>query len=164
MQKYKKNLKEHGFAVVTVDASTFSVVNNGNYVNQIDEEKMQELELLIQRIQGDGLKIVPIGTIDRHSGGIEIPEWIKTNAKWWAGGQIDDNTFVQGIQYLIGNDIIRIPSSNVSASDSSSEIPSWIKNNASWWAEGVVSDSDFVSGLQWLIINGIIIIPGESSS
>ena len=157
----QKNLKEHGFAVVTVDASAFHVVNNGNYVNQIDEEKINELELLIQRIQGDGLKIVSIGTIDRSSGGIEIPEWIKNNAGWWSDGQIDDNTFVQGIQYLIGNDIIRIPSLDVSASDSSPTIPSWIKNNAGWWSQGVVTDSDFVSAIQWLIINGIIIIPGE---
>jgi len=158
----QKNLKEHGFSVVTVDASAFSVVNNDNYVNQIDEEKINELELLIQRIQGDGLKIVSIGTIDRNSGGIEIPEWIKNNAGWWADGQIDDNTFVQGIQYLIGNNIILVPSSDVSVSDSSSEIPSWIKNNAGWWAQGVVTDSDFVSGIQWLIINGIIIISGEN--
>jgi len=160
----QKNLKEHGFAVVTVDASAFSVVNNGNYVNQIDEEKIHELELLIQKIQGDGLKIVSIGTIDRNSGGIEIPEWIKNNAGWWSDGQIDDNTFVQGIQYLIENDIIRIPSSDVSVSGSSSQIPSWVKNNAGWWAQGVVSDSDFVSGIQWLINNGIIIIPEGSSS
>ncbi|MCH7967269.1 MAG: polysaccharide deacetylase family protein [Thaumarchaeota archaeon] len=160
----QKNLKEHGFSVVTVDASAFSVVNNGNYVNQIDEEKINELELLIQKIQGDGLKIVSVGTIDRNSGGIEIPEWIKNNAGWWSGGQIDDNTFVQGIQYLIGNDIIRFHSSDTSTSDSSPTIPSWIKNNAGWWSQGVLTDSDFVSAIQWLIINGIIIIPGESSS
>ena len=109
------------------------------------------------------MKIVPIGTIDRHSGGIEIPEWVKNNAGWWSDGQIDDTTFVQGIQYLIGNDIIRVPSSVMSESDASSEIPSWVKNNAGWWAQGVVSDSDFVSGIQWLITNGIISIPGSSS-
>ena len=31
----------------------------------------------------------------------EIPEWIKTNAGWWATGQIDDETFAAGIEYLI---------------------------------------------------------------
>jgi hypothetical protein len=27
----------------------------------------------------------------------EIPDWIKTNANWWADGEIDDNSFVSGI-------------------------------------------------------------------
>ena len=30
----------------------------------------------------------------------EIPDWIKSNAGWWADGKIDDNSFVQGIQFL----------------------------------------------------------------
>ena len=35
-----------------------------------------------------------------------VPEWIKNNAGWWADGQIDDNSFVSGIQYLIKVGII----------------------------------------------------------
>ncbi|MGI0087288.1 MAG: hypothetical protein ACREBI_04950 [Nitrosotalea sp.] len=35
-----------------------------------------------------------------------IPAWIKTNAGWWANGQISDGTFVTGIQWLISNGII----------------------------------------------------------
>jgi hypothetical protein len=31
----------------------------------------------------------------------EIPAWIKSNAGWWADGQIDDGSFVEGIQFLI---------------------------------------------------------------
>ena len=38
----------------------------------------------------------------------EIPEWIKNNAAWWADGQIDDNSFVTGIQWLITNGIMKI--------------------------------------------------------
>ena len=41
---------------------------------------------------------------------IEIPGWIKNNAEWWAAGQIDDNSFVQGIQYLIEEGIMKIQS------------------------------------------------------
>ena len=36
----------------------------------------------------------------------EIPAWIKNNAAWWAEGQIDDSSFLQGIQYLVQNGII----------------------------------------------------------
>ena len=39
---------------------------------------------------------------------IEIPSWIKNNAGWWYDGQIDDEAFVQGIQYLITNGILQI--------------------------------------------------------
>jgi len=35
-----------------------------------------------------------------------VPAWIKNNAGWWAEGQIDDNSFVLGIQYLIKVGII----------------------------------------------------------
>ena len=30
----------------------------------------------------------------------DIPPWIKSNAGWWANGDINDETFVQGIQFL----------------------------------------------------------------
>ena len=39
-----------------------------------------------------------------------IPEWIKNNAGWWANGDIDDNSFVQGIQFLIKEGIMKLES------------------------------------------------------
>jgi len=38
-----------------------------------------------------------------------IPSWIKNNAGWWAGGMIDDGSFVSGIQWLISNGVMNIP-------------------------------------------------------
>ena len=38
----------------------------------------------------------------------KIPAWIKNNAGWWSEGQIDDKTFVSGIQYLIKVGIIKV--------------------------------------------------------
>ncbi len=37
-----------------------------------------------------------------------IPEWIKNNAAWWASGEIDDEAFVAGIQYLIKKGVITV--------------------------------------------------------
>jgi hypothetical protein len=51
---------------------------------------------------------VPPTTPGSGTGSNEIPEWIKNNAGWWAKGQISDNDFVQGIQYLIKNGIIKL--------------------------------------------------------
>ncbi|MFB5612107.1 MAG: hypothetical protein ACE5RL_02270 [Nitrosarchaeum sp.] len=38
----------------------------------------------------------------------KIPDWIKSNAGWWAEGKIDDNSFVQGIQFLIKEGFMKI--------------------------------------------------------
>ncbi|MFY9300809.1 MAG: hypothetical protein WAO91_06440 [Candidatus Nitrosotenuis sp.] len=86
---------------------------------------------------------------------VEIPSWIRSNAKWWADGSIGDSDFVQGIQFLIENNIMTIPQTAQGAAKSE-EIPYWIKNNARWWADGMISDSDFVLGIQYLIKNGIM--------
>ena len=98
---------------------------------------------------------VVIDRMDIQNNKISIPDWIKTNAGWWADDQIDEKTFIQGIEYLIKNEIIQIPKTQQESSESQ-EIPSWIKNNASWWAQDQIDDETFVQGLQYLIQNGII--------
>ena len=85
-----------------------------------------------------------------------IPSWIKNNAGWWADGSIDDSSFVQGIQFLIKEDVLKIPPTTQGSSSGSNEIPSWIKNNAGWWADGSIDDSSFVQGIQFLIKEGIM--------
>ncbi|TBR26075.1 MAG: peptidase [Candidatus Nitrosotenuis sp.] len=85
-----------------------------------------------------------------------IPSWIKNNAKWWSDGTIGDSDFVQGIQYLINQKIIKIPATTPGSTTGSNVIPSWIKNNAKWWSDGTIGDSDFVQGIQYLIQQGII--------
>ena len=87
---------------------------------------------------------------------VVIPEWIKNNAAWWAEGLIDDDSFVQGIQFLIKEGIMKIPPTSQGTGSGGNEIPDWIKNNAGWWAEGAIGDSDFVQGLQFLIKEGIM--------
>ena len=87
---------------------------------------------------------------------LNIPKWIKNNAGFWANGQISDQDFVSGIQYLINQKIMKIPSTTPGSSAGTSMIPKWIKNNAGFWANGQISDQDFVSGIQYLITNGIL--------
>jgi hypothetical protein len=80
-----------------------------------------------------------------------IPSWIKNNAEWWANDDIDDSAFVQGIQYLIQEEIIEIPDSSHKSKTSINKIPPWIKNTASLWAEDQIDDTAFVRGIQYLI-------------
>ena len=41
-------------------------------------------------------------------GDSSIPSWIKNNAGWWADGSIDDDSFVQGIQFLVQEGFMKI--------------------------------------------------------
>jgi hypothetical protein len=85
-----------------------------------------------------------------------IPAWIKNNAGWWSDGSIDDSSFVQGIQFLVKEDILKIPPTTQGTAGGNNEIPAWIKNNAGWWAEGAIDDDSFIQGLQFLIKEGIM--------
>ena len=86
-----------------------------------------------------------------------IPSWIKNNAGWWADGTIDDNSFVQGIEFLVKEGIIVVDSIS-QGNEESKEIPTWIKNNAGWWADGTIDDSTFITGLEFLVKEGIIFV------
>ena len=86
----------------------------------------------------------------------DIPQWVKNNAEWWADGQIDDASFVSGIQYLINQGIMKIPETAQGSGSGSDGIPAWIKDIAEFWADGQIDDNTFVGGIQWLISNGIM--------
>jgi len=60
--------------------------------------------LIIERIM-----TIPETTQGHPSeGSDEIPSWVKNNARWWADGQITDNDFVKGMQYLVEQGIIQM--------------------------------------------------------
>jgi len=86
----------------------------------------------------------------------KIPRWIKTTAKWWSMSKISDNDFVEGIKYLIEEEIIKIQPAKQEEIGYGRQIPEWIKTTAGWWAEGLVPEDDFIKGMQYLIQNGII--------
>ena len=55
---------------------------------------------IVSIMDGSIFKIEPKDTV--------IPDWIKNNAGWWADGQIDDSSFVSGLQWLISNGIMSV--------------------------------------------------------
>lgn len=86
----------------------------------------------------------------------KISPWIKNTAEWWAEGGIDDESFIQGMQYLIKKGIIDIPNTPIPASWMDKHIPSWVKNNASWWADDLIPEEEFIKGIKFLIEKGVI--------
>ena len=86
----------------------------------------------------------------------KIPDWLRNNAGWWANKQIDDSSFIEGLQYLIKNNIIKIPQTVQDSNHDLVIIPDWLRNNAGWWANKQIDDSSFIEGLQYLIKVGIL--------
>jgi hypothetical protein len=87
----------------------------------------------------------------------KIPAWIKNNAKWWSANQIGDNDFVEGIKYLIKQEIIKIEPVQKTDTDSGRIIPGWVKTTTGWWANDQVPEDDFIRGMQYLVQTGIIV-------
>ncbi len=82
-----------------------------------------------------------------------VPSWIKNTAGWWADNLISDNEFVDALEFLINEGIIKIDSS---AGEKSDNIPDWVRNTAGWWAADQISETEFLNTIQFLIESGII--------
>ena len=91
--------------------------------------------------------------------GEAIPAWVRSNAGWWADGQIDDASFVEGMQFLIREGFMMVDIGEQGlASDNGEAIPAWVRSNAGWWADGQIDDASFVEGMQFLIREGFMTI------
>ena len=100
-----QGIQDYGFSVISIQPQEFAKVNNSTYVNSVNQDQINELEKLIEELNKKGIKIVHLGEINSNLR-ITVPEWVKNNAGWWADGSIDDDTFVQGIEYLVKVGII----------------------------------------------------------
>ena len=66
-----------------------------------------------------------VNNLELNESEIKIPQWVKTNAGWWASNQIADNDFVKGIEYLIKEKILKVPKTTQDASETETQpIPS----------------------------------------
>ena len=63
LKDIQQSQKKFGFSVVTLHPQEFSVVENGTYVNKINQNQINELVLLIDEIKKSGLKIVFLSQI-----------------------------------------------------------------------------------------------------
>jgi len=94
-------------------------------------------------------------------GAEQIPEWVKNNAELWSENQIDDESFLNALEFLIENQIIKVE--HIVTGEE--RIPEWVKNNAELWSENQIDDESFLNALEFLIENQIIkvehIVTGE---
>jgi len=115
--------------------------------------QLGEMEGELEKIDTE-TKVMPTETTSKTN----IPNWIKQIAEFWIAEEIDDEGFVQVIEYLVQQDIITIPYAEAPEGGAAVSIPSWIKTSAEFWVKGDTSDDEFAIGLEWLINNGIIAV------
>jgi len=144
--------EDEEFEEIEEELEDLGIEEIGEEFEELGIEKFEEMEL-----PKYNETTASIQTISEQGNEVQIPDWIRNNAEWWAEGAINDNDFTLGIQFLIKENIMQIPKT-VQSSDGedSGEIPDWIKNNAEWWSQSLISDDDFVKGIEYLIGKGII--------
>jgi len=85
------------------------VVAAGTYVEfDVPDDVSGVMTLQFENLNGSDLAnaIFPVVVNRINIDETAIPAWIKNNAGWWATDQIDDSSFLQGIQYLVQKGII----------------------------------------------------------
>jgi len=70
--------------------------------------KQKTILALVTIIVAIGIATIPL--LQNAQAQSLVPDWIKNNAGWWAEGTVDDATFLNGIEFLIENEIINVPS------------------------------------------------------
>ena len=87
---------------------------------------------------------------------VQIPDWFKQTAKFWASQTMSDDEYIQTIDFLIDEQIIHIPQTKTPKDKADSNIPMLIKTNAEKWGKGEMSDDEFSIGIQWMLNQGMI--------
>ncbi len=95
---------------------------------------------------------------------VTVPDWIKQTAQFWVEGQISDSEFVNALEWMVKNGIIKTPELVVDESGQNIAIenvtvPDWIKNTVKFWVDGQISDSEFVNAITFLYKEGIVNSP-----
>jgi peptidoglycan/xylan/chitin deacetylase (PgdA/CDA1 family) len=107
LSQIQKSISDYGFAVVMMHPQDFSIMENGDHSNKINWNQIRELELLLDRIQIQGLHVVPIGKINLDHENIDkIPHWVRQFSIWWSEGKISDEEYANGLKFYRENGII----------------------------------------------------------
>ena len=90
------------------------IKNNAGWWANDEISENEFLRAIEYLIQNDIIVITNVPSYEKSEISIDfsytklVPNWIKNNAGWWADGQIDDSSFVSGLQWLISNGIMKI--------------------------------------------------------
>ena len=90
-----------GAIAAALKADRLLLLTDVSGVKNTDGEVITELSAQkIKDMIKEGIISVPTTSSGAQNDNATIPDWVRNNAAWWADGQIDDNTFASGIQFL----------------------------------------------------------------
>jgi hypothetical protein len=149
----------------TSDSANIRVNSNGKFNMQktIDSEDISGTYFAIASYAGAKSDEITFNVIRGQAVELEIiqiPQWVRDNAKGYGNGQLDDHKlletyFLAGIEYLVEKGVLTADLAE-ETKNQEYKIPDWVKNNAKWWTDNKISDEEFLNGMQYLIENQII--------
>ena len=151
--------EKDGFKIISFEFELTTIMDETTLMIILwDERRNASKNYFLDSIKVVNKNNLELSKIDNNE--FTVPAWIKSNAGWWADGQIDNSSFLGGIEYLIKTNILVIDTKQkeqVSYTGTPSDtVPDWIKNTAHWWSDDLISEKEFVKSLQFLINNNII--------
>ncbi len=125
-------------------------------IQSIDEMQNWHVAFIVEPNESGEIRI--IGFKEGYDPGeaVLIPDWIKFSAASWAEGEIEDEVFVRGIEFMIKEKIISISTTSDEIQNIETTIPKWFRNIALWWSQDNIENTTFAKGLEYLINRGII--------
>jgi len=106
LTKIKENLNKTGFSVVSINAKDFVTRNNLTSTDQVNVQKLQTLESLLDFLKSNGIKIVTIEQIPQDASSQKSPTWVHVISDMFQQGQISFQDVLAAKDYLIQKGII----------------------------------------------------------
>ncbi len=105
LQLIQEELDDLGFVVINMQSQDFAQKDDG-FKNVIDSEKLFNLELLIDALNKEGIKIVPFDEIPTLVAPKTPPTWVDRLYLMYEQGEINHNDVMEALDYLIQKKII----------------------------------------------------------
>ncbi|MEK6865862.1 MAG: polysaccharide deacetylase family protein, partial [Thermoproteota archaeon] len=105
LAKIQTQQKQYGYALVSMQPSDFAV-RDGEFKNQVNEERMQLFNDLVTHLKENNIKIVSLSDIPQEALFEKYPVWIKQIYVWHEQGKMTDIELDNAINNLISRMII----------------------------------------------------------
>ena len=109
---YNLSIVHDNTVIFTQNGISTASKNEHNVVEfTIPEDIKGVITLQFDNLDGNNLARVGLPIVvdkTKPSAEVSIPDWVRNNAKWWSEGQISDDDFAGGLQFLIKAGIISV--------------------------------------------------------
>jgi len=137
------SLQKYGYAIIVMHPQEYSVRQVLNYSNTVDENQIQQLKTLIDEVRNDGINVVTITEIPKHTSNQVMPSWTSHLFTWYDKGKLSENEVYGAIKFLMANKIINFNSVSPIAYPLHQNITATVF----WVGEPASQDNQFIDNL-----------------